>query len=497
MTAKSAYAVGVAHARRAWTTALAALALVLLLGSLATAIVLTQQEAKAHLLATFGLRGTSSATFVSTYLDSQANRERQTAQDFLAFPRVSHASFEVVAKALGSDAAVLLDKSGRVLDAAPSRPTLLGAPLGGRYPTLATAEHGGIGVSNIVSSPVTGRAVSSIAVTYSTAAGEQRVLSADYLASSLALDALVDHTITYPQHNVFLVDSAGRVIAASPRTDAGALAAAEPKLASAAQRSKRGAIAGSRTPSTFTTAKVPGTSWRLLVAVPNSRLYASIAGWTLLVPWLVFALVTILGVLLLALFARSLADRARLTALSATMERTAQTDSLTDLYNRRALTEQLTRAAARARRHEEPLSVLMIDLDRFKQTNDSFGHEAGDQVLCTIADCMREVLRADDVYGRWGGDEFLVALPKTDSEGAHTTAARLRDAAARIDLHAIGLPDGVPLSVGVATGTQTGPHELVREADLELYRAKAASSGTVRGAQPSGEQSPRPVFSDR
>jgi diguanylate cyclase (GGDEF)-like protein len=179
------------------------------------------------------------------------------------------------------------------------------------------------------------------------------------------------------------------------------------------------------------------------------------------------------------------------------MERTAQTDSLTELYNRRALTEQLTRAAARARRHDEPLSVLMIDLDRFKQTNDSFGHEAGDQVLCTVADCMREVLRADDIYGRWGGDEFLVALPKTDGEGAQATAARLREAAARIDLHAIGLPDGVPLSVGVATGTQTGPHELVREADLELYRAKAASSGAMRGTQSSGEQPPRAVLSDR
>ncbi|HXP38225.1 MAG TPA: diguanylate cyclase, partial [Solirubrobacteraceae bacterium] len=304
-------------------------------------------------------------------------------------------------------------------------------------------------------------------------------------------------TISYPQHNVFLVDSAGRVIAASPRARAGTLAAVDPTLASAAQHAARGPVAGAGTPSTFTTAQVPGTSWRLLIAVPNSRLFASITGWTLLIPWLVFALVTILGVLLLALFARSLADRARLTSLSSRMERTAQTDSLTDLYNRRALTEQLTRAAARARRHDEPLSVLMIDLDRFKQTNDSFGHEAGDQVLCTVADCMRDVLRAGDVYGRWGGDEFLVALPKTDSEGAQATAARLREAAARIDLHAIGLPNGVPLSVGIATGTQTGPHELVREADLELYRAKAASSGVSRDTQAPGEPSPRAILSDR
>jgi diguanylate cyclase (GGDEF)-like protein len=494
MTAKSAYALGVAHARRSSATALAAVALVLLLGSLAAAIVLTQRETKSHLLATFGLRGTSSATFVATYLDSQASREQQTAHDFLASRRVSRDSFKVVAKALGSDAAVLLDAGGRVLDAVPSRPTLIGAPLTA-YPSIETAEQGGTGVSNIVSSPVTGGAVTSIAVAYPSAGG-RRVLSADYRASGLALDALVDHTISYPQHQVFLLDASGRLIASSPRMKAGTLAAAAPALSRAVARSSRGPVTGAGTPSTFTAAQVPGTSWHLVIAVPNSRLFASIAGWTLLIPWLVFALVTILGVLLVALFARSLADRARLTALSERMERTAQTDSLTDLYNRRALTEQLTRAAARARRHEEPLSVLMIDLDRFKQTNDSFGHDAGDQVLCTIADCMREVLRADDIYGRWGGDEFLVALPKTDGVGAHTTAARLRDAAARIDLHAIGLPDGVSLSVGVATGTQTGPHELVREADLELYRAKAASGAPVRSAQSPGEQ-PRPVLNDR
>ena len=191
-------------------------------------------------------------------------------------------------------------------------------------------------------------------------------------------------------------------------------------------------------------------------------------------PWLVFSLVTILAFLLLWLYVRSLADRTRLAALSAAMERTAQTDSLTQLYNRRALTEHLTRAAAHARRHAAPLSVLMIDLDRFKQTNDGFGHEAGDQVLCTVADCMREALRVDDIYGRWGGDEFLVVLPGTDEHGASTAAERLRDSARAVRLAEIGLPDGVSLSIGVATGLHYGPSDLVRVADLALYEAKAA-----------------------
>ena len=200
-------------------------------------------------------------------------------------------------------------------------------------------------------------------------------------------------------------------------------------------------------------------------------------------PWLVFALVTLFGVLLVLLFARSIADRARLTRLTAAARRTAQTDSLTGLHNRRALTEQLTRAGARARRHEEPLSVLMIDLDRFKQTNDAFGHEAGDQVLCTIADCMRDVLRVEDIYGRWGGDEFLVALPMTDEAGARTTAERLRDCAAAVELGAIGLPDGVALSIGVASGPHGSPIELVREADSALYQDKRQRRG-ITPAEP-------------
>jgi diguanylate cyclase (GGDEF)-like protein len=378
----------------------------------------------------------------------------------------------VVAATLSSSAAVLLDGSGRVLEAFPSDLALRRQAIASEYGHLAAAERGRIAVSDIISSPVTAAPVTAVAVPFATSAG-RRVLSADYTASGLALDALVEHTISYPEHGVYLVDSSQRIVAASPMTEAVTLAQADPQLARAVAAGTHGTVSGATTPTTFTSAPVAGTSWRLLIAVANKRLYASIAGSQQLVPWLVLGLVTVLGALLVALFTRSLADRARLTRLSATMRRTAQTDSLTGLYNRRALTEQLTRASARARRHEEPLSVLMIDLDRFKQTNDTFGHAAGDQVLCTVADCLRDVLRIDDVYGRWGGDEFLVALPVTGAEGAQVTAARLREAAAAVKLAGVGLPDGVPLSIGAATGTHTTPIELIRQADLDLYREKA------------------------
>ncbi|HEY1451118.1 MAG TPA: sensor domain-containing diguanylate cyclase [Solirubrobacteraceae bacterium] len=473
MTAKSMYSIGLARAHRSRATLLVSLALLVLLAVLGTGIVLTQNQAKSHLEASFALRGESSAQFVATYLSEQASREREAADRFLSAPRVPAGRFSVVAASLGSSGAVLLDSAGRVLDAVPARPLLHGAPLSSRYPHLAEAERGRIGISEVVGSPVSGDAVTAIAVPFQTPAG-RRVLSGDYPASGLALDALVDHTISYPQHHVFLLDSAGRVIAGSPRARTGALAEDDPALAKAAAHTSLGRVPGMSTPTTFTSAHVPGTGWRILIAVPDSRLFASIAGWTRYIPWLIFALVTMLGALIVVLFARSLADRSRLTALSARMERNAQTDSLTGLNNRRALTEHMTRAAAHARRHEQSLSVLMIDLDRFKQTNDSFGHPAGDQVLCTVADCLRDALRSEDVFGRWGGDEFLVMLPSTDSQGAATTAERLRAAACSVELPDIGLPDGIPLSIGAATGTHTSSHDLVREADLALYRAKAA-----------------------
>ncbi len=458
--------------RRLRAGALATAVLLVLLGAMATAIVLSQRQSKQHTLANFKLRGSVSATFVSTVLGEQAAREQQAALRFLSTARISPQRMQLVTAAFGSGAAVLLDSSGRVLKVVPAKRALLGRPIASRYPHLAAAERGQVAVSNVVASAARGIPVTAVAVPFATPHG-RRVFSAAYPVSNSSLDALVDHTIPYRPHEVVLVDGSGRLVAASPRTPAGTLAAVDPALAHAAAHASLGAVPGAPMPTTFTAAPVPGTPWRLLIAVPDSRLFVSISGAAEYVPWVVFAIVALLGALLIALLTRSLADRARLAELSRELEKTARTDSLTGLFNRRALGEHLTRIAAHARRREEPLSILMIDLDRFKETNDSYGHEAGDRVLCAIADCMRGVLRIDDVYGRWGGDEFLVVLPATDERAAATVVARIRDAASAIELEDIGLPDGVPMSVGCATAVHAAPGDLINAADLDLYRAKA------------------------
>lgn len=144
MTARSVQAIGT-RARRSWATLLAALALLVLLGVLATGIVLTQREAKSHLESSFALRGQGSAQFVATYLTEQASREHEAATRFLAAPGVSPARFSVVAGSLGSAGAVLLDGSGRVLDAVPTHALRKGTPLATRLTISAKPSAAGPG----------------------------------------------------------------------------------------------------------------------------------------------------------------------------------------------------------------------------------------------------------------------------------------------------------------------------------------------------------------
>jgi diguanylate cyclase (GGDEF)-like protein len=298
-------------------------------------------------------------------------------------------------------------------------------------------------------------------------------------SSSRLLSEIVAETIPYRQHEVYLVDSHGRLLASSPATEASTLGAASAPLAEAFARSSQGTLAIAGVPSTFTSAAVGSTPTRLLIAIPDSRLYVATGGWAQRVPWIVFALVATFGISLVAVIGRSLADRSRLAALSRELREAAHTDMVTGLPNRRALGERLLQAVIHARRHGEPLSVLMIDLDSFKQINDAHGHDAGDRVLVALAGCLRGVFRADDIFGRWGGDEFVVGMLATDEHGALSAAERLLQAAREASCEALHLPDGVLLSMGIASGTYTTVDDLICKADIALYESKAAGRGRI------------------
>ncbi len=160
----------------------------------------------------------------------------------------------------------------------------------------------------------------------------------------------------------------------------------------------------------------------------------------------------------------------------------ASTDALTGCLNRRALHEKLERELDRARRYNLVLTIMMIDLDRFKEINDSHGHLAGDAVLRQIGDSLRHEARSVDIVARYGGEEFVIVLPDTAMEGGMIFAERIRQRVAEN----IFVSSAGPLRVTVSVGLSVFPDEgvetadaVVARADAALYRAKALGRNRV------------------
>jgi diguanylate cyclase (GGDEF)-like protein len=156
------------------------------------------------------------------------------------------------------------------------------------------------------------------------------------------------------------------------------------------------------------------------------------------------------------------------------LERQAVTDPLTGLHNRRSFTKAYGRMVEHADRYAEPISLLMIDIDRFKGINDTYGHAAGDEVIKAVADTILSSIRKVDVAARIGGEEFAVILPMSPKKSSLATAERIRKA-----IQGQSIPHGrasiaVTVSIGVATrsGGGTIPDTLIKEADRYLYAAK-------------------------
>jgi len=150
----------------------------------------------------------------------------------------------------------------------------------------------------------------------------------------------------------------------------------------------------------------------------------------------------------------------------------ASTDALTGLPNQRAVQDTLKRMVAQATRTISPLAALLLDLDHFKQVNDLYGHDRGDEVLAAVGVALRNIVRDSDFVGRYGGEEFLVLLPATDQEGAVQLGQAIRHAIAAITLPNFEHP--ITASVGVALLPQDGGDSvtLFRSADRALYAAK-------------------------
>lgn len=157
----------------------------------------------------------------------------------------------------------------------------------------------------------------------------------------------------------------------------------------------------------------------------------------------------------------------------------AVVDGLTELYDHHTLLTLLDKEIERARRYAEEVSLLLLDLDDFKQVNDDFGHQKGDEVLAQVAAVVRQTIRSMDIAGRYGGEEFAVIVPESDGAAAVQSAERLRNAVEDRFRHDVKLT----VSVGVASfpiGAQTAA-ALVQAADKALYAAKARGKNRVVG----------------
>ncbi|WP_157018054.1 GGDEF domain-containing protein [Cryptosporangium arvum] len=212
------------------------------------------------------------------------------------------------------------------------------------------------------------------------------------------------------------------------------------------------------------------------------------------VPLLVAGLVVIGLLTRLALVVR---DRTRLAdqlaEALAEQQRLAITDPLTGLSNRRYFEQSLATEVVRARRNKRPLSLVVLDLDHFKQINDRHGHPAGDAALVQVGTLLQVITRDSDVVARYGGEEFVWLLPDTDEEGAAAMAERLRGTLAS---HPVALPSGDPLwitgSLGVASARETiDATVLTASADEAMYRAKSEGRNrVVRATAPHGSSGP-------
>jgi diguanylate cyclase (GGDEF)-like protein len=243
-----------------------------------------------------------------------------------------------------------------------------------------------------------------------------------------------------------------------------------------------------------------GTSlWRGVAEIAATSVAASVvvtwATVTVLTPWatlhdwlwtsmLVPAVVSsVVGLVILSLIHQ-------LEAARSSLAQAASTDLLTGVGNRRRFFEIARHELAVSRRHERPVSIVVLDLDHFKTINDRFGHAVGDEVLVQVARTCSETLRDSDLFCRWGGEEFIALLPATDASAARLAADRLRRAVAQLYTADI-MPNPsmrVTISLGVATSDPGWSLDrMIMDADTQLYRAKAEGRNCVM-PQPSLER---------
>lgn len=181
------------------------------------------------------------------------------------------------------------------------------------------------------------------------------------------------------------------------------------------------------------------------------------------------------------LLIKEMESRKELSARTIELEKTkeelkklAMTDPLTGISNRRNFMLRASEELERTKRYNQPLSIMLLDIDNFKAINDTYGHEAGDEVLRSLTNHCLSNLRAIDKFARFGGDEFFALLVQTDQDKANEIAERLRESIERLEIHVDSETINTSVSIGLitTTGDELSVNELIKQADKALYKAK-------------------------
>jgi len=450
---------------------------------LASALHVSQARSERQLSERFEARGELAASFAATWVEQLIDQERRVAVDSLSGTTQLDERLASVVEVFEFPVAALMDSQGRALALHPRAPELIGVDMASRYQHLATAAHGQPAVSSVVNVASGDEPAVAFAAPFDTPSG-RRVFSGTYHLHRTPLGAFLAAVSPIPQSTAYIVDAVGTVVTTGAVHDGGEQPRGLPTaLAAAHRRSADGTYTdGSGKRHYFTSQRVEGTPWSLVVTAPLDTLFAPVHGPERTVPWIGLGLVALLAGSANWLFLRLFSGQDRLRALNAALDSSARTDQLTNLPNRRHLDQSLAAALSAGARHNLPVSVLVMDLDHFKQVNDTYGHSTGDRVLEQVAGILKGTMRDEDLIGRWGGEEFLAVLPHTDEPGATRIAERIRQIVqdtpytnkAR-DRHIV-----TTMSIGCATSLSGGDNEdLVHRADQALYRAKAEGRNSV------------------
>ncbi len=457
----------------------AALIVCVVLAGTAVIVQNGQRGAREQLEARFQARADLAEEFLHSYIQDLLERERIAAERRLGGSVVSQTALDDVVDAFGLKAAVVVDGAGNLLAVYPPRPEILGSSMSYRYDHLRRALKEGSAVSTVVPAAATGRPIVAFATRYSTPGGD-RLFSGAWDLSQGPLRQFLGNFAPLNGTVAELVDTYGAVVSGNAPTER---SSAAPFVPSA--QSRAGARNGSSDGRRVVVVPVRGTPWRLIVSVPEEVLYSPISGIQGLVPWALFAGLCLLLPATAFLVVRLIEGRAQLVRLNVDLERLARVDPVTNVMNRRSLDEELDRWEGSARRHDHDFSVLIIDIDHFKQVNDTYGHAAGDLVLRELAACMDALRRVEDMLGRWGGEEFLAILPHTSPSGATRAAERMRAAVEACHIvTAEGATVRATVSIGCASARGAWDRRLLKLADDALYEAKSLGRNRVVGSAP-------------